>query len=242
MPGRADPILLPRALAGPAAAPADPRRGAPLRDHLPPPAPRRRRARVDVRPARGRRAGPAARAAAALRLGRARARGDRRRSSRACPACPRRPRAGSTRSCTGRAALTSRAGPARPAAALAASSAPGTSRRTSSATPRSASGTWFQNLAASHARLPADALRLPARRPQLLPVRPGAVLSPWAGGLADRFDRRRLLLATQIALDRAERGARRARVGGAAPNGSVIALLGRRSASSARSRSRRSSR
>ena len=42
MPGRADPIVLPDALAGPAAPAADPRRGAPLRDHLPPPAPRRR--------------------------------------------------------------------------------------------------------------------------------------------------------------------------------------------------------
>ena len=38
-----DPIVLPGALAGPAAAAADPRRGAPLRDHVPPPAPRRAR-------------------------------------------------------------------------------------------------------------------------------------------------------------------------------------------------------
>jgi MFS family permease len=63
----------------------------------------------------------------------------------------------------------------------------------------SASGTWFQNLAASIL-----VFRL-THSPFLLGVLnfcqfvPVLVLSPWAGGLADRLDRRRLLLATQLA-------------------------------------------
>ena len=62
----------------------------------------------------------------------------------------------------------------------------------------SASGTWFQNLAASIL-----VFRL-THSPFLLGVLnfcqfvPVLVLSPWAGGLADRLDRRRLLLATQV--------------------------------------------
>jgi MFS family permease len=62
----------------------------------------------------------------------------------------------------------------------------------------SASGTWFQNLAASIL-----VFRL-THSPFLLGVLnfcqfvPVLVLSPWAGGLADRVDRRRLLLATQL--------------------------------------------
>ncbi len=63
----------------------------------------------------------------------------------------------------------------------------------------SASGTWFQNLAASIL-----VFRL-THSPFLLGVlnfcqfTPVLLLSPWAGGLADRFDRRRLLLGTQLA-------------------------------------------
>jgi MFS family permease len=62
----------------------------------------------------------------------------------------------------------------------------------------SASGTWFQNLAASIL-----VFRL-THSPFLLGVLnfcqfvPVLVLSPWAGGLADRVDRRRLLLGTQL--------------------------------------------
>jgi len=62
----------------------------------------------------------------------------------------------------------------------------------------SASGTWFQNLAASIL-----VFRL-THSPFLLGVLnfcqfvPVLALSPWAGGLADRVDRRRLLLATQL--------------------------------------------
>lgn len=63
----------------------------------------------------------------------------------------------------------------------------------------SASGTWFQNLAASilvfrltHSPLLLGVLNFS----QFLPV---LVLSPWAGGLADRFDRRHLVLVTQVA-------------------------------------------
>ena len=61
----------------------------------------------------------------------------------------------------------------------------------------SASGTWFQNLAASllvyrltHSPFLLGVLNFA----QFVPV---LALAPWAGGAADRFDRRRLLLVTQ---------------------------------------------
>jgi MFS family permease len=63
----------------------------------------------------------------------------------------------------------------------------------------SASGTWFQNLAASLFvyRLTHSAFLLGVVTfSQFIPI---LVLAPWAGALADRFDRRRLLLVTQIA-------------------------------------------
>src|SRR5512133_3824100 len=63
----------------------------------------------------------------------------------------------------------------------------------------SASGTWFQNLAASLFvyRLTHSAFLLGVVNfSQFIPI---LVLAPWAGALADRFDRRRLLLVTQIA-------------------------------------------
>ena len=63
----------------------------------------------------------------------------------------------------------------------------------------SASGTWFQNLAASilvyrltHSPFLLGVLNFC----QFVPV---LLLAPWAGRLADRVDRRRLLLATQLA-------------------------------------------
>jgi MFS family permease len=63
----------------------------------------------------------------------------------------------------------------------------------------SASGTWFQNLAASilvyrltHSPFLLGVLNFC----QFVPV---LVLAPWAGALADRVDRRRLLLVTQLA-------------------------------------------
>jgi MFS family permease len=62
----------------------------------------------------------------------------------------------------------------------------------------SASGTWFQNLAASlyvfdrtHSPFLLGVLQFGNFVPVLL-------LAPWAGSAADRFDRKRLLLATQI--------------------------------------------
>ena len=62
----------------------------------------------------------------------------------------------------------------------------------------SASGTWFHNLAAAilvyrltHSPFLLGVLNFS----QFVPV---LVLSPWAGTLADRFDRRRLLLVTQV--------------------------------------------
>jgi MFS family permease len=62
----------------------------------------------------------------------------------------------------------------------------------------SASGTWFQNLAASlyvfertHSPFLLGVLQFGNFVPVLL-------LAPWAGSAADRFDRRRLLLVTQI--------------------------------------------
>jgi MFS family permease len=63
----------------------------------------------------------------------------------------------------------------------------------------SASGTWFQNLAASLLvfRLTHSAFLLGVLNfSQFIPI---LVLSPWAGALADRVDRRRLLLVTQLA-------------------------------------------
>lgn len=61
----------------------------------------------------------------------------------------------------------------------------------------SATGTWFQNLAAGILvyRLTHSALLLGVLTAcQFGPV---LLLSPWTGGLADRFDRRRLLIGTQ---------------------------------------------
>jgi MFS family permease len=63
----------------------------------------------------------------------------------------------------------------------------------------SASGTWFQNLAASLLvyRLTHSTFLLGVVTfSQFIPI---LILGPWAGALADRFDRRRLLLVTQIA-------------------------------------------
>ncbi|MGH3004058.1 MAG: MFS transporter [Gaiellaceae bacterium] len=62
----------------------------------------------------------------------------------------------------------------------------------------SASGTWFQNLAASILifRLTHSAFLLGVLNfCQFVPV---LVLSPWAGSIADRLDRKRLLLVTQL--------------------------------------------
>jgi MFS family permease len=62
----------------------------------------------------------------------------------------------------------------------------------------SASGTWFQNLAASLLlyRLTHSALLLGVLNfGQFIPV---LVLAPWTGAASDRFDRRRLLLVTQL--------------------------------------------
>jgi MFS family permease len=62
----------------------------------------------------------------------------------------------------------------------------------------SASGTWFQNLAASILvfRLTHSAFLLGVLNfCQFVPV---LLLSPWAGSIADRVDRRRLLLVTQL--------------------------------------------
>ena len=61
----------------------------------------------------------------------------------------------------------------------------------------SASGTWFQNLAAALLiyRLTHSALLLGVLNfSQFIPI---LVLTPWAGGLADRVDRRKLLLVSQ---------------------------------------------
>src|SRR5438094_5089658 len=61
----------------------------------------------------------------------------------------------------------------------------------------SASGTWFQNLAAALLiyRLTHSALLLGVLNfSQFIPI---LVLTPWAGSVADRVDRRRLLLIFQ---------------------------------------------
>jgi MFS family permease len=62
----------------------------------------------------------------------------------------------------------------------------------------SASGTWFQNLAASILvyRLTGSAFLLGVLNfANFVPV---LVLAPWAGSVADRFDRRHVLFATQV--------------------------------------------
>jgi MFS family permease len=62
----------------------------------------------------------------------------------------------------------------------------------------SASGTWFQNLAASILifRLTHSAFMLGVLNfCQFIPV---VLLAPWAGAAADRFDRRKLLICTQL--------------------------------------------
>src|SRR5204862_3199171 len=62
----------------------------------------------------------------------------------------------------------------------------------------SASGTWFQNLASSilvyqltHSPFLLGVLNFC----QFVPV---LALAPWAGNIADRFDRRKLVFATQL--------------------------------------------
>src|ERR671933_171561 len=63
----------------------------------------------------------------------------------------------------------------------------------------SASGTWFQNLASALLvyRLTHSAFLLGVLNfCNFIPV---LVLAPWAGAAADRFDRRRVVVATQVA-------------------------------------------
>ena len=103
VPGRREPIVLAARHARAAAAAARARRGAPLRDHPPPHAPRPRDDDVDPRRPAGHRPGAQARAAGALRLARGGRWPPRARSSRRCPGCPARWRATSGRTCTGRA-------------------------------------------------------------------------------------------------------------------------------------------
>ena len=90
----------------------------------------------------------------------------------------------------------------------------------------SASGTWFQNLAASIL-----VFRL-THSPFLLGVLnfcqfvPVLVLSPWAGGLADRVDRRKLLLGTQLAATASSGALAALAWGGAATEWVVIGFSG----------------
>jgi MFS family permease len=61
----------------------------------------------------------------------------------------------------------------------------------------SASGTWFQNLAAAllvYRQTYSELLLGVLNFSQFIPI---LVLAPWAGGAADRWNRRALLLATQ---------------------------------------------
>src|SRR5205085_3402144 len=181
-----------------AAAAADPRRGAPVRARLPPPAARDARLRLDLRRPRRRRPDAPARAAPALRLGRGDARGD------GGGARGRARRAGEDRAAHLRAAAQSGSGidleSPRPATGPTAALRLIGDRNFGPyfvGNAFSASGTWFQNLAASLL-----VYRL-THSPFLLGVLnfcnfvPVLVLAPWAGSAADRFDRRKLLLVTQ---------------------------------------------
>src|SRR3954470_18266418 len=63
----------------------------------------------------------------------------------------------------------------------------------------SASGTWFQNLAASlyvFERTNSPFLLGVLQFANFVPV---LLLAPWGGSAADRFDRKRLLMLTQVA-------------------------------------------
>ena len=91
----------------------------------------------------------------------------------------------------------------------------------------SASGTWFQNLAASLL------VYRQTHSPFLLGVLnfcnfvPVLVLAPWAGSMADRFDRRRVLVVTQLGSTAADRAARRAcLVGPRAVSVVIVCALG----------------
>ena len=88
VPGRAAPLVLDHSTPELQLLAARPRRGAPLRDHPPPLAPRPRDDALAARRAAGRRAGAQARAARALRLARRGARGVAARSSQAVPGLP----------------------------------------------------------------------------------------------------------------------------------------------------------
>jgi MFS family permease len=119
--------------------------------------------------------------------------------------CPRRRPDGSTRSCTGRGGRRRDGARSDGIAPSVGPSAAWRVIRSRNFAPyfagnaASASGTWFQNLAASIL-----VFRL-THSPFLLGVLnfcqfvPVLLLSPWAGGLADRVDRRKLLLGTQLA-------------------------------------------
>ena len=91
-PGRPEPIVLPEHSAGPAAPAAHPRRGAPLRDHVPPrsAATRRRASRCSTSSRASARCGGARCSSTSARPSACSRRA--RRSWRACPACPRRRR------------------------------------------------------------------------------------------------------------------------------------------------------
>ncbi len=175
---------------------------------------------LDVRPARGRRPGAPARAAAALRLGRAR-RGRVAGGARGSPGVPAQDRAARSTTQLHKTGARIALQPPSVRPLRGGSSASRNFGPYFVGNAASASGTWFQNLAASIL-----VFRL-THSPFLLGVLnfcqfvPVLLLSPWAGSIADRVDRKRLLLITQVVATRAQRGARRARVRRAAqPNGS----------------------
>ena len=198
------------ALAGPPAAAADPRRGAPVRARLPPAAARSSaasaRSSTSSRASARRGGGRCSQHFGSVEAMLAAAPGGARGRARACR---RRPPGASTRSCTRPAArnppadrnssvATSR-GEARPVGAT----GPAAALRLIGSrnfgpyfvgNAASASGTWFQNLAAALLiyRLTHSAFLLGVLNfSNFVPV---LLLAPWAGSAADRFDRRRLLL------------------------------------------------
>ena len=237
-PGPSDPILLPRSRLDCSSCSASATRRIASRSRFH----RQRRdvarARVDVRPARRGRAGAPARAAAALRLGRARRRGD------AGGARGRPGRAGEDGAPHLRAAaqdgtrITAAVGP----------SAAWRLIRSRNFAPvlRRQRGVGERHVVPEprrvDPRLPPDALAVPARRPQLLPVRARA--RPVAVGRRARGPTRPAPAAARHAadVDCADRGAGRARVGRSRDRVGRDRLLAVRSASSARCRSPRSSR
>ena len=210
VPGPARPDRARPALARAPAPAADPRRGAPLRARLPPPAPRRAARESIFDTLQG--VGPARRRALLRHFGSA----ERVPGGDAGGARGRAGSAGEDGALDLRAAAqggsrVSLRAPWRRALRLL---RPRNFGPYFFGNALSASGTWFQNLAAAVLIYRLTHSAVPARRAPVRPVRADPAARAVDRSAADRFDRRRLLLTTQAAHDRAHGDAGRPGVRG----------------------------